>query len=563
MKKLLIIAFIPVIFSCKTNDRSVVDPSFLPGQIIHDPNNPTRLVYNRDSDKDGQLDPFFLCGPGDPEGFLFRGERNNDGTREGDQMELINKLIAYGGNSIYLMAVRTHGGDAWKDNRDEPDIYPDALHNPWNGQDPHASLNHNILDQWDEWFTLMDRHGITIYFFFYDDAINIGNSLGWPLDEKGELHPGEKKFVQDLVNRFKHHRHLIWCVMEEGQEIGRDWRQHVSKIAEAIREADEYNHIIASHQHGGNVFFHKHDPFINQFALQTNMNQVESYDDYYKWMVDAWKNSEGMYSIVMSEDYFQGNHSVPLNDRRDFRIRCWIPSMAGAYVMTLRTDIANTPEEWLGDLRIIQRFIEATTFNQMNPLPELASGETKCIMGIPGFDYILYSYKCEQSLAIKNMEKGTYVLKWMDCANGKEVIVKNSKVEGGDLILRKPKDFGDEVALFIKRTDKKPVIQPIRNKKVEELVAGRNKAPFIEDVSYRLQKSNQINVQLRYVDEDGGPGPYKIEIVDKPENGLLEGIGNDLVYIPNSGFKGRDVIRWKVHDGQAYSNLGIVEIEVR
>ena len=31
-------------------------------------------------------DPFFMCGPGDPEDFLYRGARNPDGTRNGDQM---------------------------------------------------------------------------------------------------------------------------------------------------------------------------------------------------------------------------------------------------------------------------------------------------------------------------------------------------------------------------------------------------------------------------------------------------------------------------------------------
>ena len=51
------------------------------GQIMIDPDNPSWLVYNRDENGDGRPDPFFLCGPGDPEGFLYRGIRNPDGTR--------------------------------------------------------------------------------------------------------------------------------------------------------------------------------------------------------------------------------------------------------------------------------------------------------------------------------------------------------------------------------------------------------------------------------------------------------------------------------------------------
>lgn len=49
----------------------------LDGQIIVDPNNPSWLKYNGGG-------PFFLAGPGDPEGFLYRGALNADGTRNGD-----------------------------------------------------------------------------------------------------------------------------------------------------------------------------------------------------------------------------------------------------------------------------------------------------------------------------------------------------------------------------------------------------------------------------------------------------------------------------------------------
>ncbi|HIE53447.1 MAG TPA: hypothetical protein EYP85_16975 [Armatimonadetes bacterium] len=33
-----------------------------------------------------------MCGPGDPEDFFYRGQLNPDGTRRGDQRELIRKL---------------------------------------------------------------------------------------------------------------------------------------------------------------------------------------------------------------------------------------------------------------------------------------------------------------------------------------------------------------------------------------------------------------------------------------------------------------------------------------
>src|SRR5688572_13904325 len=119
----------------------------LPGQIVIDPEHPQWLKRQGG----GHV---FICGPGDPEGFLYRGTRRPDGTRDGDQAELIEKLIRHGGNSIYMQAVRTHGGDA----------KPDTTHNPFVDSDPAKGIDQRILDQWETWFRRMDENGILIYF---------------------------------------------------------------------------------------------------------------------------------------------------------------------------------------------------------------------------------------------------------------------------------------------------------------------------------------------------------------------------------------------------------------
>ncbi|HVJ69177.1 MAG TPA: hypothetical protein VM510_14415, partial [Caulifigura sp.] len=106
---------------------------------------------------------FFVCGPGDPEDFLYLGRRNADGTRDGDQVARIGKLIEHGGNCIYMQIVRSHGGDA-KD---------DATQNPFIDSDPSKPLDDDILNQWEEWLTIADKHGILTYLFFYDDGARI------------------------------------------------------------------------------------------------------------------------------------------------------------------------------------------------------------------------------------------------------------------------------------------------------------------------------------------------------------------------------------------------------
>jgi hypothetical protein len=67
---------------------------------------------------------------------------------------------------------------------------------------------------------------------------------------------------------------------------------------------------------------------------------------------------------------------------------------------------------------------------------------------------------------------------------------------------------------------------------------------------------------LTYTDPDGGPGPYSISILSRPRNGTLSGTGNDLIFKPNSGFRGIDRLRWKVHDGAGESEVAEVQIIV-
>ncbi|GAG04017.1 unnamed protein product, partial [marine sediment metagenome] len=93
------------------------DPKALPGQIIIDPDHPQWLKRNGGRH-------LFICGPGDPEDFLYRGKRKADGTREGDQLQLIERLIAHGGNGIYMQIVRSHGGDGTRDHNPFVDCDP-------------------------------------------------------------------------------------------------------------------------------------------------------------------------------------------------------------------------------------------------------------------------------------------------------------------------------------------------------------------------------------------------------------------------------------------------------
>jgi len=383
------------------------------GQIVVDTDHPEWLKL-----KGGG--PFFMCGPGDPEDFLYRGGLNPDGTRNGDQMALIRKLTGTGANCIYLMAVRSHGGDG------------DKTHNPFVNNDADKGINTKVLEQWEVWFEEMDKNGIVIYFIFYDDSARIWNTG----DKVGKK---EKDFIQTIVDRFEHHKNLIWCIAEEYQEAFS--AERVKNIAAQIRAADDYGHVIAVHKLNGLDFSEFADePNIDQFAIQYN---VPTADALHKGMVSAWNRAQGRYNLNMAEaaDFGTGGQA---------RRKSWACAMGGAYVMILGMDITATAKSDLRDCGRLVRFFESTNFNEMSPHDELRYGGTKYVLAQPGSSYIAYTPELSGEMGLKAMKQGTYKLHWLDCAAGKQVLQSQVTVAEGDRTWSKPAGIGDEVAVYIR-----------------------------------------------------------------------------------------------------------------
>ncbi|MFH1428883.1 MAG: DUF4038 domain-containing protein, partial [Candidatus Margulisiibacteriota bacterium] len=429
----LVLLFIVGFFIFTASPNSYAEEEPLQGQIIVDPNTPRWLVYNKDDDDDGKLDPFFMCGPGDPEGFLYRGSRNSDGTRDGDQLALIQKLIDNGGNSIYMQAIRTHGGDA-----------QDNTENPFNDYtDSKSGINQAILNQWEEWFTLMDNSGIVIFLFLYDDAIQVGYSSGldWPLDGSGNLSQYETDFIDTLVNKFENHKNLIFVVMEEVQEMGGDYMTHAPKTAEEIRLADDHNHVIAVHQLAGLTFKFPDDPNIDQFAIQSSSTTAAALHDN---MVTAWNNAQGKYNNNMSEAPGWGTGVTA-------RKKNWAAAMGGAYIMVLGMDIANTSVSDLQDCGRQVEFFESTKFNEMAPHDEFANGGTEYVLADPGNSYIAYASNLSGDIGLKSMIAGTYDFKWLDAVNGNTAEQTITIDADGDYAWQKPGNIGVELAVYIEK----------------------------------------------------------------------------------------------------------------
>jgi len=395
-----------------TGQAGLDDANALRGQIVVDPRHPTWLKRNG-------AGGVFLCGPGDPEGFLYRGRRRTDGTRDGDQVTLIRKLIRHGGNCIYMQIIRSHGGDGERD------------HNPFVDSDPRKGLSRPILDQWAGWFQLMDDNGICIYLFIYDDSARIWNT-------KDKLAPAERAFLEGIVNRLGKLRNLIWVVAEEyGERLS---ARRVSNIAAAIRAADEHNHVIAVHKNNGLSFREfADDPGIEQFAVQWNVPTAKALHD---GVVKAWRMAARRYGLVMSE---AEGHTT------DVRRKNWACAMGGAQVMVLGMDIASTPPEDLKHCRVLQRFFEDIDFRGMAPHDELAFGHTRYVLASPGRAYVAYASGASGDVGLKDLKAGTYEFLWLDCTTGRRVERSGVKVTAGNRTWPRPAGIGRELAVWVRR----------------------------------------------------------------------------------------------------------------
>lgn len=383
------------------------------GQIIVDPDDPAWFAYEGGAS-------YYLCGPGDPEGFLYRGTRNGDGTRDGDQMAIINALAPTGANSIYMVAVRSHGGDGG------------PTENPFIDSDPANGLDADILSQWEVWFTAMDQAGITTYLHVYDDDTNV-----WPTGDTVEAE--EQAFIAAIVDQFEHHDHLIWSVAENATSVLSV--QRISNIAAAIRAADDGNHPISVSEWGTLTFSFGDDPNVDQFSMQmaTDITPAQLHGD----MITQFEDAAGRYNLTLGGGAGYGSGATA-------RAKSWVLALAGSYVMIQGQDIATTPVPDLEDCGRLREFMEATDLSGMAPHDELAWSETQWVLAVPGERYIAYASGPVTELGLATLPARTWNLSWFDIVTGTWEHETATTSGGGDAAFPKPVTMGDEVALYVR-----------------------------------------------------------------------------------------------------------------
>lgn len=400
-------------------EEDLKNPMLLKGAIQANKDYPHWFDY-------GNGEPHFLCTAGDPEDFLYRGRLNSDGTRSGDQDQIIDILKETGANGIYMQIIRSHGGDG------------DNTNNPFVGFDPNQGLSDVVLNQWESWFEKMDQAGIVIYLFIYDDS-----SCIWGCNRSNDVDPPaqEIQFVESIVKRFSRFDHLVWIIAEEYEE--RFNFQRMDQLAMHIKKNDVKNHPVALHQLPSDRFHGADSSYIDQFSIQY---RGSSPDHYHQVLAQMHQSAYGSYNLNLSEP-----STGTVGTGESARHMIWASAMAGSYVMPIDWDIVSTPKKRLKECGYLVQFMEPTMLLPMRPHDELAEGSTQFVMGdLDQMNFILYSRQRGSTLALKQSVQGPYLLRWLDTISG-EILEEELDFGTGTSSFNVPNHFSSEIALYMEK----------------------------------------------------------------------------------------------------------------
>ena len=418
------------------------DPAALPGQIIVKGSKPGYLKYNGGG-------PVFLCGPDNPEEFLFLGKLNADGTRSGGRQEqLIDTMAAAGVNVMHCQMFRMRRCNI-KDEGDDQ-------HCPFVDFDPAKPLNEKVLDQWDGWLKLLEERGINVHFEFYNDATDV-ERMGWTLDAKGALHPDEDRFFTGIVNRFKHRKNILWGIEESLNKLPRARTAHFKRLSALVAQLDDHHHPIihsfvtpetSERDFGGDNITsdeYRDDPNIH---ITSWLHVLPHGIDY-----EAQHQAYLKYAVINRDRFIvmKGETEKFPRQREQSRRYLWACALTGMHTPDAGLNALTRPA-LLPDAGRVRKFMEQTDLPRMRPADDLAAGSTKWVLANPGQSYIAYTYDCSGPMGLKNLAAGSYDITWFDTVSGRSQTQDRVRVEAGESSWSKPAGLGTEIALYVRRT---------------------------------------------------------------------------------------------------------------
>jgi len=283
---------------------------------------------------------------------------------------------------------------------------------------------------------------------------------GWKLDAQGNLHPQEKYLIETLVNQFRHHTNLIWALEESCNKISRAKQQRLKKIAELIARTDNFHHPIAQmfqvlyydevHPDKVGPEDYANDPYVKvmTWGHYSKAKGLPPVEQYYRELVGHGQQAAGRYVLLNTE--VDKHPTVGAASR----LYSWTSAMANMYAANAyhRPDKTNVPRETFQDDSRIRAFLEGTDFHRMSPQSDLKNGSTLYVLASDAGSYIAYSNNATRDMGVRNLQAGTYLLRWFDTANG-NTVEQVAAVATSDQVWPKPSAIGAEAALYVKRLD--------------------------------------------------------------------------------------------------------------
>jgi hypothetical protein len=318
----------------------------------------------------------------------------------------MNYLAGKGVNSIYFlpMNVKGDGKDVW----------------PWTSPQERWRFDCSKLDQWEIFFTHLERLGIGLHIVLQEQEND-------QLLDKGELGEQRKLYHRELVARFAHHLSVVWNLGEENTNT----TEQRKDFARNLHELDPYDNPVVIH-----TFPKQQDAvyepllaceFFEGVSLQTNQTreQTRRWIDRSAAAGRQWfvcLDEIGPAKVGVKPDAVDFNH----DDVRTLHL--WPHFMSGGAGVEWLFGYAYPHDDIsLEDFRSRDHLWELTKFavdffHQHLPFPEMevsdeltASKDDYCLAKRGSVYAIYFPHAAASEL---ELEAGQYQVRWYDPRHG-------------------------------------------------------------------------------------------------------------------------------------------------
>jgi len=333
----------------------------------------------------------------------------------------------------------------------------DDTHCPFIDHDPSKPLNEKVLDQWEFWLKELEKRNIIVHLEFYNDATDV-ELMGWTLDAQGNLHPDERRFIEGIVNRFKHLKNIIWGLEESSNKLPRSRVIHFRKMAELIRQVDEYQHPIVQslvtpetaekdmHPDGVTSADYRDNPVIDIMTWLHISPHGKDFEAQHRAYLEYAQKDRDVFILMKNETEY---HQI---DRRTARVHNWACALAGMHALEAQLNVARADRhDRIVDAGKLVSFMEQTDWFRMKSADDMVTEDAKWALANPGVSYIVYSYDCKNVMGLKNLPQGRYEILWFDTIDGKFQKETFQQAKDGPASWHKPANFSNEVAVYVKR----------------------------------------------------------------------------------------------------------------